>query len=335
MAMREDLRQSSLGIRSLKKRLQNSAHRAGTISSDRGEAQMALQQLETAHPEWHQDNSRELAGYLLLLLGVTAVYFIDVLLFGPTAEILSEKAFYEVPWMTWVARFTVPAAILLVEISIALQIFFARRNTETYHSPKWVYVAWIMVGILFALVMPSLVVGTSLVLESFASEPEQAGLRWQLIGMVTLALVAHIIIIFGGRLAHESKAFFAFKAKHRSLRRKIGHHNNDYDREARNFREEFDSFYELLNRHRQTFHDSFDPGPFDAVTRGFASTIYGYEVIQNTPGTGDNGAVLSSEPQSGHSGQSHQVLDQVQTTGDGDGSDNGARIREEESEVRV
>jgi hypothetical protein len=153
--------------------------------------------------------------------------------------------------------------------------------------------------------------------------------------VVLLALVMHIGIIFSGRLAHESKAFFAFKAKYRSLRRKIEHHNSDYDREARNFREEFDSFYELLNRHRQTFLDSYDPGPFDAVTRGFARTIYGYDVIQNTPGADDNAAGITSEPQSVHSGQSHQLLDQVQTTGDGDGSDTGARISEEESEVRA
>jgi hypothetical protein len=335
MAMREDLRQSSLGIRRLKSRLHDSARRADEISRERGDFQMRLQQLETTHPEWVQDNFRDSTGYFFFLAGITAVYFLDLLLFGPTAEILSEMAFHGYPLMTWVARALVPAAILLFEIAVALQIYFTRRDSETYHSSSRAHRGWIAAGIILVFVMPCLVVGTSLVQSSFADESVQTGLRWQRIGLVLLALVMHIGISFSGRLAHEAKAFFAFKAKHRSLRRKIGHNNNDYDREIRNFREEFDSFYELLNRHRQTYLDSYDPGPFDAVTRGFARTIYGYEVIQNTPGTGDNAAGITSEPQSVHSGQSHQVLDQVQRTGDGDGSDAAARKREEESEVRA
>jgi len=125
MAVREDLQQGGLYIRRLKTRLHDSASRAEALRRDQEEAQSGLKQLRDDHPDWVQDNSRLSTGYFFVVAGVTAVYFLDIMLFGPTAEMLGEKAFYGSPAMAWVARLLVPAAILFAEISIALQIFFA------------------------------------------------------------------------------------------------------------------------------------------------------------------------------------------------------------------
>lgn len=328
MAVREDLQQSGLHIRRLKTRLHDSASRAEALRRDREEAQSGLKQLGDDHPDWVQDNSRQSTGYFFLVAGVTAVYFLDIMLFGPTAEMLSEKAFYGSPVMAWVARLLVPAAILLAEISIALQIFFARRHSETYYTSNKACQGWIFIGILFALVMPSFVVGTNLVQASFESQSMQTGLRWQLFGLVILAIVMHVPIIFGGRLAHEAKAFFTFKAKHRSLQRRVQQYNKEYGTEAQSFRSDFDSFYDLLNRHRQTFQDNYDPGPFDSRTRRFSREIYGYDVIQPAFGAGASQAPQNSSFDQGNQGQGQdQMRDEF--------ADVDSRVREEESEVRA
>jgi len=328
MAGREDLQQSGLHIRRLKTRLHDSASRAEALRGDREEAGSGLKQLVETHPDWVQDNSRQSTGYLFLVAGVTAVYFLDIMLFGPTAEMLSEKAFYGWPVMTWVARFLVPAAILLAEISIALQIFFARRDSETYYTASKAYWGWIFIGILFALVMPSLVVGTNLVQASFESQSIQTGLRWQLFGLVVLALVMHVPIIFGGRVAHEAKSFFSFKLKQRSLQRRVQQYNKEYGTEAQSFRSDFDSFYDLLNRHRQTFQDNYDQGPFDSRTRRFSREIYGYDVIQPASGAG---TTQTSQNSSFDQGNQRQGQDQMRD----EFADVDPRVREEESEVRA
>ncbi len=332
MAMREDVRQSTMAIRRLKTRLHDSARRADTASRERSEYREKLQQLEAAHPEWVKHDSRSSTKYSFLIAGIVAVYALDVLLFSPTAEILTEKAFYGFPFITWVARLLVPAGIIMIEILLAAQRLSARQDAEIYYTSNTGYNVWLALGIVFALVLPTLVVGTNLVQASFASESVKAGLRWQLIGLVTLSFVMHCLIIFGGGL-HEAKSFLAHKINRNSVSRKIQFHTREFDTESQSFRRDFDNFYDLLHRHRQTFNDNYDPGPWDSITRGFTQRVYGYEVIhapaaatptfQNTDidMTQNSGINHSPDQGNGQSPEETVAVDQ--------------RVREEESEVRV
>jgi hypothetical protein len=274
----EDSRQSCISIKKLKTWMHDSAHRANTIRQEHGDVRTKLQHLEAAHPDWI-NNPRIMAHYLFVIAGVIAVYFLDFLLFGPTAEILSEKAFYGYPVMIWVAKIIVPAAILLFEIFIALQIYFTKRDAETYYLQSTAYLAWIAIGLFMAVVMPCLVIGTNLIQSSFESEPAKNALLWQRVSLVILALVMHLGVIFGGRHIHDAKAYFAFEIKHLSLRRRNQNCIKAYDNESRVFHNNFDSFYGLLIRHRKTFDEHYDPGPFDSITRNFAREIYGYDEI--------------------------------------------------------
>ena len=278
----ENLRQSLISIKKLKTLLHNNAHQANIVRREHGDVRERLKNLEATYHEWI-NQPRVLAHYLFVLAGVIAVYFLDFLLFGPTAEILSEKAFYGYLMMIWVAKIIVPAAILLFEIFIALQIYFTNGTPKNYHLRSTTYLAWIAIGICMAAVMPCLVIGTNLIQSSFESEPARNALSWQRISLVILALVMHLGVIFGGRHVHDAKAYFAFKIKHCSLRRQDKNCIRAYDNEALAFHRNFDGFYDLLIRHRQTFDDHYDPGPFDVITRNFAREVYEYDEI---PGTG-------------------------------------------------
>lgn len=283
---REDLRISGHHIRQLKSKITGNGGNIANFRRHQGEADSRLREIETAHPQWMEPNSRNAVSYATILIGIIAVYFLDVLLFGPTAEILSEKAFNDFPAMAMVARFFVPAAIICIEIAVAMQIYFCRKDKEDYSKNSTELFVWIMFGVLLSLVMPALVVGTSLVQVSLeGSEAYKTALYWQMLGLVALALAMHLPIIFNGRLAHEAKSYFSFRYKHSSQQKVIQRCKKEVDACKHFLRVDFEVFYDLLNRHRQTYQDNFDPGPFDVSTRDALREIYGYEVIA---GNGNN-----------------------------------------------
>jgi hypothetical protein len=277
---REDLRISGHHIRQLKSKITGNGSKIAILSSHRNEADSKRIEIEGPHIQWVLPNTRNSVSYATVLIGIIAVYFLDVLLFGPTAEILSEKAFSDLPAMAMFARFSVPAAIISIEIAVAMQIYFCRKDKEDYYKNSSELIVWLMFGILLSLVMPALVVGTNLVQASLETNAAyKTALSWQLLGLVALALAMHLPIIFNGRLAHDAKSYYSFRFKHNALQKVIRRCQNEVAASKNIMRTDFDVFYDQLNRHRQTYQDNFDPGPFDVSTRDALREIYGYEVI--------------------------------------------------------
>lgn len=314
-------RRTILAMRSWKERCERAASAGHAVSEKLNELQRKLEELKAAYPEWTEHNARAMAGFLFIVVLPIATYFLDVLICGPTAEVLAERAFYGVASMVWVNRMMIPMAIVLLEIAISLKIYFAIRDAEIYHVVHKSLYLWYTVGILFALVMPSLVVSTILVQQSFESSSVQNALLWQLFGLVALTLAMHIMIIFGGHLAHEAKSFFTFKAKRASYVRGIKRSNRKHGRHARSFSASFDVFRTLLNEYRQEHQDNYCPGPFDAITRKFATIIYGYDVTQLLAST-----AATYSPPVGRPDQANPILAAGRAY-DGDG-DRDARRRD-------
>jgi hypothetical protein len=340
--MAENKRQSIIGIGILKTGVHKNAHFCNTIQRELTEVTARLEQLKRDHDEWTRHNPHALVHSVFVLLGVTAVYFLDLLLFAPTAEVLSNKAFHDYPFMSVVARVLVPLAILLFEIFIALHIFTTKRDRDMYHAqhPAVLWL-WIMIGILVSCVMPFLVIGTSLVQLSYASEDARRGISWQMGGLAILSLVLHVGIIFSGRISNEAKAYFAFKIKHRSMERQNRNYNRLYDKNLESLRQSFDLFYQQINRHRMEFLDNHDPGPFDVITKNLLNKLYGYEIIQTPEACngGNNASVSNSggpgggSPNNSGPGGTDPDDDHL---GGGDSPEAGrAKVRDAEREVRV
>jgi hypothetical protein len=278
----EDARTSAYNIRQLKMRLTTHGGKIVDLRRHESEAMSKRTELETAHPEWVQHNSRNATGYAIILMAILAVYCLDVMLFGPTAQILSEKAFDDMHIVAKIARFLIPAAVILIEIAVGLQIYSCRKERQDYHKGVGELLIWIMFGISLCVVMPALVVGTNLVQVSLEdNEVSKTGLYWQLVGLVALALAMHLPIIFNGRTAHEAKSYYAFCMKHNTQERIIHSCKNTVDKERNALRTDFEKYYDLLQRHTEAYGSNINPGLFDIATRDAINEIYGREMVVN------------------------------------------------------
>lgn len=321
--VREDQRASAHNIRHLKIKLTGHGGKIANLRRHESEATSKKTEWESAHPEWTQLNSRNATSYAVILIGIIAVYFIDVMLFGPTAEILSEKAFYNMPLIVNIARFFVPAAIICIEIAVALQIYSCIQEREDLHKGISQLLIWIGFGISLCIVMPALVVGTNLVQVSLENnEASQMGLYWQLVGLVALALAMHLPIIFNGRTAHEAKSYYTYRFQHNKQERIISRCKNEVDRCKNKLRMDFERYYDLLQRHTETYGSNINPGLFDIATRDAINEIYGREMVV-TVGQG--------------SGNPHTTIQQETDINNGNqmGQNDAEFVNKEESEVRL
>lgn len=120
------------------------------------EAQQKQQDWANRNKGFEEPDLLRCTGYVLLGLGLVAVYCLDYLLFSATADYFARSTFYDWPVMVAVARFLIPAVILTVEVMVSLYMYFARdeesRDLDS-SFPSW---AWEVVGILLALAMPQL-----------------------------------------------------------------------------------------------------------------------------------------------------------------------------------
>ncbi|MFZ0747884.1 MAG: hypothetical protein WAM70_00895, partial [Pyrinomonadaceae bacterium] len=172
------------------------------------------------NPELALAPSRQIAAYILMWIAPVAVCFVDYILLGAVLEYFARRI-YSDPAMVTVARTIIPAAIVTIEMMIASQRSFLREQTlRPGHSPsRW---TWDVFPLLMLIPLPAMVVATH-----YASVPAtrtptfETILKLQLIGLVALSVVMHGVVLYGGQLAFEAKAYFFFKLRISSINRKL------------------------------------------------------------------------------------------------------------------
>ncbi len=169
--------------------------------------------------------------------------------------------------------------LLFIEIGIGLQRDLARdEGGFGLRLRVW---GWTTVGVALALVVPLAAVATTLAVQPSVSDPEAAAsLRMQTAALAILAFAGHLLVLFGGRHAHDAKAFAAFKLRQLWLRAKA----DLYERRARMLAEAavaaFKTYYHEHQSHNAVFPGArLEFGPFDALTRELINESFGYEFI--------------------------------------------------------
>lgn len=220
--------------------------------------------------------------YATFIFGLCCIYVIDVLLFGASAQYIASLLGSESGLWASVAKFVVPAAFLGIEVLIALQIDRSRHEARFAFGSSHARRGWIVLGVLVALVMPLAAKATA------ESASIVAGDDTPVMMLAVLSIIsfsAHVLVLFGGRLAQESKTYFAF-ACGRSI----------HDMRANSRARETASALASLNRmfiayvHAWREHNARFPaqpsGPFDRevadllrrqfpyVTSGSAASVY-------------------------------------------------------------
>jgi hypothetical protein len=250
--------------------------------SGRGSSQ-ALRDHEETHPDFVRLHFRSVAVFLFLLVVLVAVWWVDFLLFSSTAEYFAGRVFHSWLWLVPIVCFFSPAILLLIEIGIGLQRDLARDEGGFGSNVR--VLGWTAIGVLLAFVVPLAAVAATLAAQPSVSDSDAtAALRMQTAALAILAFAGHLLVLFGGRYAHESKAFAAFKLSQLSLRAKV----RLCERRARVMAEAaisaFKDYYHQREIHNAEFPEApVEAGPFDALTRDFINERFGYEFITITP----------------------------------------------------
>jgi hypothetical protein len=217
--------------------------------------------------------------YLWLLFGMLAVYCIDVVLFASVVEYFVNQSFAGSPWLADIARFLVPAAIVVIEHVLSIHRDSAHREHLDGFGSSHRFWAWSILSAFCALVMPMAVIAIFMAGEGDDFTP------WVsvplLITLAGLSLVGHILMLFGGRLAMESKSWAIFQAQMRPLQARLRQSDQTYTRHSQIAADRFTSYLHDLEEYGPIYPNApIQPGPFDRDTREVVNEVHGYDAIR-------------------------------------------------------
>lgn len=121
------------------------------------------------------------------------------------------------------------------------------------------YFFWAALGALMALVMPLTAVFTAMSVQIVADDSAP------LVMMVILAIIsfaAHVLILFGGKLAHASKTYFLFTSKHSKLSQQLAANHRLVRRRVKRLQAIFIPYVHHWRKHNMTY-SYIEAGPFD------------------------------------------------------------------------
>ena len=197
--------------------------------------------------------------YVTFVIGLLCIYGVDILLFGASAEYVASLLGSESSLWASVAKFVVPACFLGIEVLIALQIEKSRHDARFAFGSSAARKGWIVLGILVALVMPLAAKATA---ESagVVAESDVPVMMIAVLGIISFA--AHVLVLFGGRLAQEAKTYLTFAAMRTFHERRA----NGRAKEAAQTLASLNSMFIAYVHAWKTHNTRFDPqpsGPFD------------------------------------------------------------------------
>ena len=151
--------------------------------------------------------------YIIYFVALWAVYALDVTLFGPTTEYWVMLATQN-PLAISLAKFIAPLCFLAAEVLISLKIVEAHESQSEFEPNHVGRIGWISLGFLVALVMPLVAAFTASTVRA-ASDEGAPVLMVLILGVILFA--CHVLILFGGKLAHDAKTYLLFVWQHGQL----------------------------------------------------------------------------------------------------------------------
>ncbi len=254
------------------------AHLAAQYQRALAAAQQKLQMLREINLELIMADAKRRAGYVIILIAALAVYGVDFILLSAVAEYFARRVYTD-PLMVGLARLVIPAAILIIEIMIASQRAFAQEWAVEHGASK---TSWIWVGfsLLLLCVLPSMLVATHIVsMPAKMTQNLEIVNMLQMVGLVALAIVMHGVVLYGGQLAVEAKAYLYLTFRSWRLNAQIGRLDGKYEEAAASATRAYILHERTVQEYRAMFPNSeMNPGPFDITTHRLLQTRLGREI---------------------------------------------------------
>lgn len=264
-ARQAGIERSTARVAELNDTLHDHAHRAQEWETTAAAVRAERTALDSANPDEASTSAQQKAVYFVVLCGLAAVPGIDILLLGPTAEYLVAMGFPGSPLILNAGKVLVPVGLLLLELAVSKQRLAAREEAAISGRNTAVY-GWIFVGILFALVMPGLVVATVLARISTTVEPGATlpAFHTSMLGaLVLLSFVGHAGVLFGGELVRDSLGQAIYSVRAARLRHLDRRATANVVVEQRSADATFRRYWLGLTQHNQLYPEAqLGAGPF-------------------------------------------------------------------------
>jgi uncharacterized membrane protein YciS (DUF1049 family) len=223
-------------------------------------------------------DAKRRASYTVVLVAAVAVYSVDFILLSAVAEYFARRV-YSDPIMVGLARGVIPAAILIIEMMIASQRAFAHEWDAEHGASKTSWI-WVVFSLLLLCFLPSMLIATHIVtMPARATQTMETVNILLMVGLVALAVVMHGVVLYGGHLAVEAKAYLYLKLRSRRLNRQIKRLDNKYQKAVASATRAYILHERLVQEFGWLFPDaSMSIGPFDITTRLLLQTRLGREL---------------------------------------------------------
>jgi hypothetical protein len=254
------------------------AHLAAKYQRALSAAREKLQMLREINLELLMADAKRRAGYVIVLIAGLAVYGIDFILLSAVAEYFARRV-YSDPYMVMLARMVIPAAILIIEIMIASQRAYAQEWAVEHGTSKTSWL-WIVFSLLLLCVLPSMLVATHIVtMPARMTQNLEVVNILQMVGLVALAVVMHGVILYGGQLAVEAKAYLYLTFRSWQLNGQIKRLDEKYQKAATSATQAYILHERSVQEYRSLYPNSdLTPGPFDLTTHRLLQTRLGREI---------------------------------------------------------
>lgn len=258
------------------------AHLAARYNAALEAAKQKLQAMREINLELMLSDAKRRAGYLIVLIAAIAVYAIDFILLSAVAEYFARRV-YSDPIMVGLARLIIPAAILIIEMMIASQRAFAHEWDAEHGASKTSWI-WVVFSLLLLCFLPSMLVATHIVtMPARATQTLETVNILLMVGLAALAVVMHGVVLYGGHLAVEAKAYLYLKIRSHRLNKQIRRLDNKYQKAVVAATRAYILHERLVQEYRWLFPGaSMSTGPFDITTRRLLQTRLGRE-LQGLP----------------------------------------------------
>ena len=261
----------------------NRARRAAEARRANRQLDEEKTQLISTNPNLASVDVHRKTMYIWLLICMFAVYGMDLVLFAAVAGYFVKQSFAGSPRLATAAQFLVPAFIVVIEMGLSMQRDAAYRDYLEGFGSRLRLWAWTALTAFCTLVMPMAVIATFLAGEGDDFAP------WVSIPLIItlagLSLVCHVLMLFGGRLALESKSWGVFRLQMSGLQSRIRQTNRAYAMHSQAAADRFAAYLQDLNAHNAAYAAArIEGGPFDRNTREIVNDVYGYEVIRTPAG---------------------------------------------------
>jgi hypothetical protein len=190
----------------------NSAHQALRFQQERNELQRDLTQLEKSNPIPTDDNQARATTSGLFAFFVLAAYVIDFALAAPLLQEMTEDAVLRL-----ILKVAMPAMLVIAEIAVSIRRFLAQDEQKSAGLLTFI-------GVLFAMVMPGLVLSTQLAIwiaEEQSSPATNVMIISKIASLTALSLGVHVFLLFSGRQLYEAKVYLFVGRRRNSLRNRI------------------------------------------------------------------------------------------------------------------